>query len=464
MKQNTVRIPETPSLGQVMNRTRTRAALAIWTAIALGSSLAACEDEKPLDRIRIQLVAANDSSPIGQGEASLFDLAESRYQPPVAVDSEGRATLWAPAPGTYVPVVRAPGYEVFALPQSEIRLGRKGRTLDLRIPLVAMRPETDTGIRLEGQVLDARTGLPIAGAQVEMTSPDDGYPNFSEYDGDRGATEPVTDADGHFVLDPVPLRPIFPGESQPMTGDLRVRAAGYRSAWIVGWSRFQVPAEVTIRLQRGEDVGLLFGRVVDPAGDPVAGADVRAEWRASPPPRPVANKLAPRFTEDPSRPSSLLLPSVGITDLEGRYELTGMPPGSFHVRAGVSTNDGLVSKQGRQVFLDPDSSSVEVADLEVYPAVTLRTPASGATIETDRRLGWWALSETSSYLVTLQRGDGAFAQAHTDTTSVDLPADGDFLQPGAWYRWEVLGLDAADQAIAGSERRWLFRLAESASP
>lgn len=141
----------------------------------------------------------------------------------------------APPPGRAAPPEGAPGWEAYAgsLPGAE-----EGR-----------------GVYL---VRDARTGRPVAGAQVEARA---------EYDWDAQGWAPLhgrwrTDADGLVEL-PVPAD----------EGDCHweVRAPGYRVEHEYGPGPYQ---ESTFDLWPAEP---LHGRVVDGAGRPVAGAT--AAWK-----------------------------------------------------------------------------------------------------------------------------------------------------------------------------------------
>ena len=196
--------------------------------------LGGCGTDTPtVDTIVIRLVDSRDDSPVVDAEVGLFDLVEWRMVRNSRVDPRGEVRLRPPASGTYAPVIQAPGLQVFALPRSRIEVGERDRQLELTIPLRPTQELTDFGVRLTGRVVDAATGRPIVHAQIEMTSAELRSPNFSELHGDRSASEVVTDTNGDFEIDRVPMVQI-PGELDLFTTSLRVQAKGYRSAYRLG--------------------------------------------------------------------------------------------------------------------------------------------------------------------------------------------------------------------------------------
>ena len=200
----------------------------------------------------------------GSGQAESFE---------VVTDASGSYELFLPAGGQVV---------LSVLPRIEqAREGvpvvfADGNELELDLTVVE-------GLTVEGQVTDARTGLPIAGALV------------GESWAYRRAT--TTDAGGNYR---------FTGFGASGAYGLRARAEGFAEV-------LDYPSVVDARTRR-LDFALVpahaaFGRVLDERGEPVAGAYVAGVGRG------VARKLDWR---------------AGRTDLDGRFRVVGLDPGSHH--------------------------------------------------------------------------------------------------------------------------------------
>ncbi len=111
------------------------------------------------------------------------------------------------------------------------------------------------GPPVAGRVLDP-SGRPVAGAAVAL--------GFSNSDGDCERTR--TDADGRFRFGHVVVDP-------PRSLHLGVEAAGFAPAVKSVWVAADLPSQ-EFRLAASKPLG---GRVVDPAGHPIAGAAVKLD-------------------------------------------------------------------------------------------------------------------------------------------------------------------------------------------
>ncbi|MCB9728795.1 MAG: carboxypeptidase regulatory-like domain-containing protein [Deltaproteobacteria bacterium] len=148
------------------------------------------------------------SGPAGQGVA---DPRDGRFHLPVA------------RPGTWSVLAGAPGYAPAESARVEVPAGRL-----VDVGTLVLRP----GAQVVGQVLDATTREPLAGAQVAAQGSDARGPS-----GQGGGT--TTGSDGRFVLDELPVRRM----------SIHVRAAGHRMRLLTGVE--PRPGEVT-------DVGLVL--------------------------------------------------------------------------------------------------------------------------------------------------------------------------------------------------------------
>jgi protocatechuate 3,4-dioxygenase beta subunit len=161
----------------------------------------------------------------------------------------------------------------------------------------------EDGVVLEGDVTDAVTQDPVAGARVKLerteAKPTGGY----QYD---VAAEAAADAKGHWVIRKAPA------------GRHRViaEADGY-VARVVGYDEFdESPQWQSFNGQLARPA-TVSGRVIDEAGAPLADADVR-----------LADAIAADGVQYNS-PSDY----DATTDAEGRFTLEGVPAGTSTVRA-----------------------------------------------------------------------------------------------------------------------------------
>ncbi len=156
---------------------------------------------------------------------------------------------------------------------------------------------------IRGQVVDARTGLPLAGATLDVSS-------------DGPVARVSTDADGRYEA--LGLKP----------GDYRlyVRAKGYVAAeygqllrsvngTLVQVRRGQVTSKIDVRL---EQAGAIGGRVSDDSGRGLAGVEIEV--------------LGKRYATSGAMPVGL---GFAQTDASGAFRVADLQDGEYYVRAYV---------------------------------------------------------------------------------------------------------------------------------
>ncbi|MBK7977424.1 MAG: carboxypeptidase regulatory-like domain-containing protein [Deltaproteobacteria bacterium] len=186
-------------------------------------------------------------------------------------DNQGGVELSGLEPGTYEVEVVAERYARITLPG----VSAGGPTLDVRL---------DPAARLVGRVVDAASGAPVKRFSVGHTA--------------------FHDADGGFEFADLPEKP------EP----IEVLADGYAPTTIgpFGAASGAKLDAGTVRLAKAAS---LRGRVVDPRGEPVVGANVHAAQ--------IDDRRAPT-----SRPLS------ADSDTSGRFALDGLAAGRWGVSAG----------------------------------------------------------------------------------------------------------------------------------
>jgi len=161
---------------------------------------------------------------------------------------------------------------------------------------------------ITGKVMSADTGTPIRGAEVRLSS--DGH--FTRLG--------TTDGDGRFELRDLPA-----GEYRltvSRTGFITMQYGQKRpfetsSSITLGEG---ATAEANVALTRG---GVIYGRVLDQYGEPLAGTRVQA--------------LRSRSIQGQRRVQSVGVPDQ--TDDTGAFRLYGLPPGDYYVIAAAGLGD-----------------------------------------------------------------------------------------------------------------------------
>jgi beta-lactamase regulating signal transducer with metallopeptidase domain/protocatechuate 3,4-dioxygenase beta subunit len=216
---------------------------------------------------------------------------------------------------------------------------------------VSKRPTEGRGIiglqrpgRVEGSVLGL-DGKPLAAAPVQLDVRNY-FDGMTTCVGNAAST--VTDANGRFILDKV-----TPGELL-----LRLRGSNARSrlkevgtGLRVTLADGQTLKDVVLDLSKSTAVAT--GRVVDKTGKAISGAHVAFVW-----------ENGGGWTWDPWPDG------IKMTDDQGRYRLTGLPPGKWHILA----NFGTTYSEPVPVVLSEKSASVADVVLPVIhaPAGRLR--------------------------------------------------------------------------------------------
>jgi hypothetical protein len=214
------------------------------------------------------------------------------------------------------------------------------------------------GSSVEGRVVDAETGEPLAGAHVVswLVEPSWKHESIDIARSPFRLDDVVAAPDGSFELSRLPAKGFNRVAEEPGPGG---HVVGYVSAIVPGYTARSagIPvahdgarATVTIRCWPS---GTVRGRVVDDAGRPLAGAEV---WSCATDDAFEMDDRIPEFAGDAPR-------TWGRTDEEGRYEIAGVRAGRRAPRrVALSARTTLETWKG-------GIRSPRIFDLEKLPGV-----------------------------------------------------------------------------------------------
>jgi hypothetical protein len=270
----------------------------------------------------------------------------------------------------------------------------------------------------------------------------------------------VTDAQGRFSIASIHFRTEYEGGGlMPIT----VTHAGYEPFTLVGtgpmfleWGPLlplpETPdsvLEVEIAMRRlgangagPHGAGALRGRVVH-LGQPLAGlrVGISAEQLVD------ADTLAPRGKFRAAVP----VPDRGtVTDVEGRFFIDELTPGSYGLQPAYLPEDGYVAIHLPAVGIIA-SDTTDVGDLEVARAIAIISPAQGSVIDdATPEFRWEATPLPSGYHLVeyeIQIAVGQYLVGIVEDgltePSWQVPEDQAF-PPGACVRWFVQARVAPD--------------------
>ncbi|MCK6447701.1 MAG: sigma-70 family RNA polymerase sigma factor [Planctomycetes bacterium] len=266
--------------------------------------------------------------------------------------------------------VRAADHGVAIVPRVVTRV--EGEQDEL---VIELGPE----LAVTGRVVERASGRALAGVRVRTFSSREPLQFF-----DRARLpEATTDAAGEFRLAPMPAEPV----------SLYVEADGFAPRVDGPFDPGRGETRRAIELTNG---ATLRGRVLDVAGEPLAGARVH-----------LGNAVS---AERPNRSWTR------TTDADGAFEFRGLPPDEYYVTRAVPYRDGALFDSQQLVKLAED----EVATVDVRPPgrLVLRGELR-ASVELPGDL---QIQATRSI-------DGATVVAIAHGTSFELVG----LAPGRWY-------------------------------
>lgn len=415
--------------------------------------LVACEDELPRSGALLgQVVRLEDGVGYGPVAIAIYEVESLRVVATTFTDENGEFRIDKLLPGLYTPVVYDEERVVFHLERPHYEV-RRGESAYARIPMTDVDFYSDTGVFLEGWILDEADDSPIEFALVEVSDLENGSDiglwSFSEIEGRGGPLVSVTDAEGYYRIGPMPIVANPLGGSQTVP-HVRIHHPLYIDAAMGPWDRFQMPTERTVRLRRGEDSGSVRGQLRYLLKDgsrltePAAGISVAIEWQGM-------GSIFPKLLI--SIPSS-------ESDAEGFFEFEGLPPGRFVLRPSYLQDDGFVGEVDRVVHIPNPGDHVELAQpLAVAPALKLLSPADGALDPEPTLFDWEDYPEATSYLFQLRRGEDLGSYEFGVELESEYAVDQDaraFLSGGRTFRWTVIAYGQIGE-VGRAERSFLLK-------
>ncbi len=417
---------------------------ALETGGTLTGSVFTVDDLSPLEGIGVALLERVSLDPV--------DLT--------ATDAQGRFALRGIPAGDYIPVLIARDFALLHLPRAAFHF-EASESVDVELQMVRTDPMEENDLRIEGRVVDAETDEPIAFARVEMNFIGLGL-NWSEFRGTASSLEPVTDRDGRFVLDPIPLIH-DPFNGTAFAPSWRVTARGYKARSFPEEDEQDIQPNVKVRLFEGEDDGVATGRVLGWEGQPVAGVPVAIEWRRSIDSRLKSGPFD--LFDDPIERRVILPGGPVLTDADGRYRIEGLPDGAFIVKAGPYGDDGWVGTKYSGVELSRTQREFVVPDLLAAEAIENLSPEDGLRTSSVPALRWTPDPRASVYTVTLFRAkDDVSRSWSTSATEFQIPRLSGFFSETSVFLWWINGFDADNIETSRSDRPSLFTYDPGATP
>jgi hypothetical protein len=438
-----------------MNRSATILGLCCILVLAVGG----CEDEESTSTgFSGTLIFVDDESPLPGLEVMLFEPESQNSVATDVSDSNGQFEFRGIPAGSYIPVVRANGFRPVFLPRARWRI-EHGDQVHVVLRMRRAQAISMNEYTLSGRVIDVETKEPIANARAEMNflaGNGFGQVNWSEYEGWSTTLEATSDEDGRFTLSPLT---VFTNAQTGETFVLeyRVVAPGYRARVM---PRHYDPktlsvTPVTVRLSRGEDLGVIEGVVVGPDGKPRENVPVSAEWRQQ-------TSFSRDFEkeDDFADPQNILMPNgVSWTNARGEYRLTGLPQGLYNVLAGAYPDDGWVGILTGGYQSEGFDDRVE-ANVAVFPAIRTLEPEDGAVLgDLPERLAWEPTKGAVAWDLKLSRSsDGASALIGLEEPVLEINPGANFFAEGGSFAWEVIARDADQDGVSQTDRPQVFHL------
>ncbi len=444
------------------------AAVAVVLAVALFGP--GCRGTTPgVSDARIfgQVVKSENGEPYRALAIALLNEEKVRIVATVEPDENGFYEFTGVARGTYVVVVYDEARQLFHTARASYRV-EPGDELELDLPMMAGFNLNDLSLRLVGRVVDFETEEPIEGVVVESTHLGEGTLTlFSEIRGHSSALTDVTDAEGRFLLFPASVLETAEGVLVP---HLRAAKTGYRGGFEGPWERNRIPQLITVRLQRGEDDGVVTGRITTLEGAPKAGVPVALEWRrfAFNFPKdglvfgPRVGQLWPGATpRTDARLAKQAFPgAVGVSDADGFFRIEGLPVGGYVADPSYPRGDGWTGEQLQNVAIDRAGQVANIGVLRVTPAVIPLGPTDGMELKPwQLRFDWNPVRGAQQYLVEIVRFDGWTHFYPTNNTFYD-PNPLGFDDVGN-YRWNLIATKELGFEVGRTERERAFTITEN---
>ncbi|MFO1076733.1 MAG: carboxypeptidase-like regulatory domain-containing protein [Planctomycetota bacterium] len=333
-----------------------------------------------------------------------------------AADLEGRYELLGIKPGSYVmQVTRFLGQPVQTTFEIEVPAETRDYPFDITLPTS----------EIAGRVIDTR-GNPVAGIQVTLGS-DEGALSSAEglvgLIAQNGLSQARTDGDGNFRLKSVSAgryvvtagsrfgrgpggRPRGDNNGNG-NGDQVVHGEARQGGLVVDGASNLEGVVVTVPI-----AGRITGLVVDGSGQPVAGAEITA-----------ANTSEPKQKKSSNPMLDLLGASRGVrTGDDGRFELTGLNPGEYDLRAEKDGALDAAVSNGVQVAEDA------AADVTMHLVRGARIRVRATNVDKQK---------IPLASVSLLDGRGKPVVKNISTLSVmrRLMANRDEVQDSGWYEF-----------------------------
>ncbi|HUT24382.1 MAG TPA: carboxypeptidase-like regulatory domain-containing protein [Sumerlaeia bacterium] len=296
---------------------------------------------------------------LAPGEGGAFD-AHAVGVPYVRTDDKGKYAIGDLGPGVYLLIAFHPAY----FPEAEMPRVEEGVATTLNFALEPVGQAAPGAIA--GQVTDAETESPIAGALVYY-GPNlvcEGAPNWALRNADQSIPHVRTDGQGRYLIDPL----------RPAPYHLLVRAEGYEPAHkdVQVVSNVTTVADFALEPHVSPPPGAVQGKVLDAVtSQPIVSARIYYGALIGPDGTPEWWCATASGSEPTSEPPNI---SFVVTDENGEYAIPSLPPLTYHLEVRA---DGYCPQHRR---VEVESGQTSTANFALQPCVPPEPGAIQGTV------------------------------------------------------------------------------------
>jgi hypothetical protein len=349
-------------------------------------------------------------------------------------------------PGSYLIYALGEDHLLVEWHQARVHI-RSGQTATADLSMIPSDHAVPLTYRIEGQVTNATTGDPVAGAWVMPVGYGEAGNSVRYLTNNSGLVAGVSGPDGRYSLPVWPIRLGYPAGPVVGLGPVSSSAAGYRPRTFVGTvpSSPDVPWLETGWLPAPADSVLVLDIALEPipagglplsetgtlSGRVTSGGLPQAEVMV------IATLTILAEQDTVPDPVKTVVPGGSMRSrTDGSFDLV-VEPGWYAVRPGLLPDDGWRAGGSPMVEVLA-GQTVELGDISMVPAVLPDFPPRGAEVAYPmRNLTWTSVPGVERYRVEIVSDSGYYYSSSTPDTNYSIPTSFTLDPSSSLYRWEV---------------------------